>query len=144
MMRWLAYREEVIALIVSTRDALTELYASDQGEAAMRAQKTAGLDAARAAHDAIAAKHEISSGFTGWFAGDLNNARLGSVAAYNSRLAAFIHILDAHERDFPAFFLYIDKLAGLDHETRELCLDAWTESAATAAGTCPERTTGGA
>ena len=144
MSRWLAYREEVIALIVSTRAGLTELYASDQDEAEKRRLKAQRFDTARATHDGIAAKHDIPGGFRSWFAGELNNARIGSVAAYNSRLAAFIHMLDAHDRDFPAFYRYVEKLADLEPEARNRCLDAWDESADVNTSACHARVTGGA
>jgi predicted aminopeptidase len=137
MSRWLAYREEVIALIVSTRNGLTELYASDLDESEKRRQKARRFDEARTAHDGIAVKHDITGGFRSWFAGELNNARIGSVAAYNSRLAAFVHMLEAHEHDFPAFYRYVEKLADLDREARDRCLDAWNESANFNASVCP-------
>ncbi len=141
MSRWLAYREEVIALIVSTRARLTELYASDLDEAEKRQSKTRRFDAARATHEGIAAKHDISGGYRPWFASELNNAKIGSVATYNSRLAAFVNLLAAHGHDFPAFYRYVEKLAGLDRETRNRCLDAWDESADFDTSVCPARAT---
>jgi len=144
MSRWLAYREEVIALIASTRAQLTELYASNLNEAEKRERKARRFDAARASHDGIAAKHDIPGGFRSWFASELNNAKIGSVAAYNSRLMAFIHMLDAHDQNFPAFYRYVEKLAELDQEPRSLCLDAWDNSANPDASVCPARATGDA
>ena len=144
MSRWLAYREEVIALIVSTRTLLTEMYASDLDESEKRERKAQRFESARATHDAIAAKHDIPGGFRSWFASELNNAKIGSVAAYNSRLAAFVNMLDAHGHDFPGFYRYVEKLADLDREARKLCLDAWDESADPDASACPPRATGGA
>ena len=148
MSRWQAYRNEVIALIVSTRAGLTELYASDLGETEKRRLKVQRFEAARATHNDIAMKHDIPGGFRSWFAGELNNARIGSVAAYNSHLAAFIHMLDAHGQHFPAFYRYVEKLADLEAEARNRCLDAWGESAdfnpKISPISCPARATGGA
>ena len=137
MSRWLAYREEAIALIVSTGTGLSELYASDLDDAGMRAQKARRFDAARIAHDSIAAAHEVTGGFKTWFAGDLNNAKVGSVATYNSRVTAFVHMLDAHRHDFAAFFGYVERLADLDREARERCLDAWDKGDEFDASICP-------
>ena len=144
MSRWLAYRNEVIALIVSTRAGLTELYASDLDETEKRRLKVQRFDAARATHNGIAAKHDIPGGFRSWFAGELNNARIGSVATYNSQLAAFIHMLDAHDQDFPAFYRYVEKLANLEREARNRCLETWDESTNFNPDACPARATGGA
>jgi predicted aminopeptidase len=137
MSRWLAYSEEVIELIVSTREGLTELYAGDLKDEEKRAQKARRFDAVRAEHAGIAARHDIAGGFGSWFAGELNNAKIGSVAAYNSRLPAFMHMLDAHDRDFPAFFDYVEKLADLERETRDRCLDSWDGGGEPDAGACP-------
>jgi len=95
------------------------------------------IDAARSEHAAIAARHGISGGFGPWFAGELNNARIGSVAAYNSRLQAFLHILERQANDFPAFYAYVERIAGLDRAARERCLDAWERDAATVPAICP-------
>ena len=141
---WLAYREEVIALIVSTRTGLAGLYAGDSNESDMRAQKAMRIDEMRDAHAAIADRHGIKTGFMEWFAGDLNNAHLGSIATYNSRLAAFVAMIEAHGRDFEAFFEYVDRLVELDTETRNRCLDAWEPDSVTGTDSCPSLATGDA
>jgi predicted aminopeptidase len=144
MSRWLAYREQVIALIVTTRAELTELYASDLDETEKRQRKARRFDVARAAHDDIAAKHGIPDGYRSWFAGEINNAKIGSVAEYNSHLEAFVRMLDAHGHAFPAFFRYVETLAEFDRDARGRCLEAWQKSAQTNAGVCPPHVTGDA
>ena len=140
--RWLAYRTEVVELILDTRRELARLYASDLPVAQMRRHKARRFDGARAAHEAIASRHGISNGFRYWFAGELNNARFASVAAYNSRVAAFLGMLDGHGGDFDAFFRYVERVAELDRRQRELCLDAWEHGGVEIEPACI--TTGGA
>ena len=53
-------------------------------------------------------------------------------------------MIEAHGRDFAAFFGYVDRLAELDTETRNLCLDAWEPNAVTATDSCPPLSTGDA
>ena len=139
--RWLTYRAEVITLIVATRNQLAKLYASDLGIDDVRFRKAQQLDDARKAHATIAARHGIENGFTAWFAGELNNASLGSVAAYNSRVPAFLNMLNSQASDFAGFYRYVEGIAGLDKQQRELCLDAWEDNPHAAATVC---LTGGA
>ena len=135
--RWLDYRAEVIALIESTRDQLGELYALELDAPSMRLRKAERFDAARAEHARIAEKFEISGGFTRWFAGELNNARIGSVSTYNSRLPAFLAMIDVHRKDFTAFFDYAAKIGALEREARDRCLDAWARSDGPDENACP-------
>jgi predicted aminopeptidase len=135
--RWLAYRDDVMALITATRARLAAIYEADIDDADKRLRKARQFEVARSEHDEIAARHGISGGFGPWFAGELNNARIGSVVAYNSRLQAFLHILERQEYNFPAFYDYVDSIAELDRGDRDRCLDAWERDAATVAGICP-------
>ena len=134
--RWLRYRDEVIELIIDTRAQLTALYASDLETDEIRERKARQFDLARAGHDAIAARHAISAGFSDWFAGDLNNAKIGSVAAYTSRVTAFVSMLEDHANDFAAFYRYVAKLAELDQPERDACLDAWQQDPDSAPAAC--------
>ncbi len=122
---WSEYRASVIALIGTTRTRLSELYATALDDTAKRKRKQALLADARAAHTALADEHGITGGFTRFFADGLNNAKLGSVSAYHSRVAAFRRMLDAQRLDFAAFFVQVEAIAGLDAARRNECLDAW-------------------
>ena len=134
----LEYREEVVSLIEATRRDLDEIYRDDIGDTAKRRQKAALFERARDAHGEIASRHGVSGGYSAWFAGELNNAKLGSVAAYNSEVPAFLAMLRAHDGDFAAFYLYVEKVGALDRDTRDDCLAAWSEPAASLEP-CPPR-----
>jgi predicted aminopeptidase len=135
--RWLAYYDEAIALIVSTRSELDAVYASDMTDDDKRMRKSEQFLQARDAHAIIASRHGVGGGFKRWFADGLNNAKIGSVAAYNSRLNAFVRILDALATDFPAFYRYVERLSELERATRNQCLDAWEQDIEPNKETCP-------
>ena len=135
--RWLVYRDEAIALIVATRSQLSELYGSDLSDDEKRLQKNQRFQEAREAHERVAARHGIERGFKPWFATGLNNAKIGSIAAYNSRVTAFVNMLEASENNFPGFYQYVELLAELDRGPRDRCLDAWEKGAVAASGACP-------
>ena len=121
----LAYRAEVVALIESTRDDLDALYREDIDDQRKRADKAALFERARESHREIAGRHGVTGGYSAWFAGELNNAKIGSVSAYNSEVGAFLAILRAHDFEFGAFFDYIEKLGELDRPERDTCLSVW-------------------
>ena len=137
--RWLAYRDEVIALIVSTRDGLTELYADDSSDTEKRERKLQQFHEASSEHAIIAARFGIKGGFTRWFSSDLNNAKIGSVAAYNSRVTAFLNILQAQQTEFSEFYRYVEQIAELDRDQRDRCLDAWGSASEPAIDSCLRR-----
>ena len=119
------YRDEVIALIESTRERLSDLYAGASSDADKRLAKLAIFDEARAAHAEIAARRGVSGGYSSWFAGELNNARIGSIAAYNSYRPAFVNMIHAHARDFGEFYRYAAAVGKLGRDARDRCLEAW-------------------
>ncbi len=123
--RWLQYRSEVIALIESTRARLAEVYQTDNSDVDKRQAKALVFNDARRAHQAIAANHGVTGGFNDWFAGELNNAKIGSIAAYNSQMPAFINMIRAHQLNFAAFYEYVDAVGALDKAARDNCIDAW-------------------
>ncbi|MGD8351097.1 MAG: aminopeptidase [Gammaproteobacteria bacterium] len=133
---WMNYRSEVISLIEATRGRLAALYGQDIDDSMKRERKAAIFSEARRDHDAIAAKHGVKGGFHQWFANGLNNAKLGSVSAYNAEVPAFVAILQALDQDFSVFFDYVEALAALDEDARDACLGAWSKSPAAARDAC--------
>lgn len=122
---WLQYRESVITLIESTRETLEQMYRLDLDDASRRERKTAAFIEARARHAEIADRFGISGGFTRWFADDLNNAKIGSVSAYNAQRPAFIAILQSRDGDFDRFYQYVERLGERQKSERDACLRAW-------------------
>jgi len=134
---WLEYRAAVIELIEATRARLQALYATGASDADMRLEKNEIFDRARSAHSQIATRHGVSGGYTAWFAGELNNAKIGSVAAYNSQMPAFINMIRAHGNDFERFYRYAETVGKLEKAKRDECLAAWGRQQPASAN-CPE------
>ena len=127
----------MLALIESVQTELAAIYASDFSDADKRQRKARVFAEAREAHATIASTYEISGGFTRWFADELNNAKIGSVATYNSEVPAFINMIETHDFDFAAFFRYVDKLGALDKPARDACLTAWKQQGDRPDQACP-------
>ena len=125
--RWIEYQREVAGLIEQTRETLAELYQGDQDEAIKRAQKQAIFDNTRESYVALAQRLNYEGGYESWFAGELNNAKLGSVSAYHEQLPAFLAILKARNYDFSAFFDTVENISKLDKAERDACLALWSE-----------------
>jgi predicted aminopeptidase len=134
---WSRYRDEVIALISSTREQLAEIYAGDSDDAGKRKAKALMFAEARDAHTEIAARHRVEGGYTNWFAGELNNAKIGSVAAYNSLTPAFINMIRAYNLDFAPFYAYVQVVGDLEKSARDSCLGAWSQNIGSGNEDCP-------
>ena len=135
--RWLQYRAEVIELIQATRARLQTLYATDASDDEKRRDKQTIFEQARSEHTRLAMQHGINGGYSGWFAGEMNNAKIGSVAAYNSQMPAFINMIRAHGNDFERFYRYAETIGRLVKEDRDRCLEAWSLQQPSTAN-CPE------
>ena len=138
---WSRYRDEVIALIGSAREQLTGIYAGDSDDAYKRESKTSVFTRAREQHAEIAARHGVEGGYTHWFAGELNNAKIGSVAAYNSQTPAFINMMYAYNLDFSSFYVYVQAVGDLEKSARDNCLQAWSEYIGLTSTACPDSKT---
>jgi len=134
---WTAYRGDVIALIEALRERLAALYLEDIDDDLKRARKAESIAEARRAHAAIAVKHGVTGGFQKWFDDGINNAKIGSIAAYNAELPAFAAMLSAFDFDFRDFFDYVGRLGEFGKPQRDDCLRAWRENRAADAGACP-------
>jgi predicted aminopeptidase len=139
--RWLIYRNQVLALIGETRETLALVYQQDIAESEKREQKHLAFERARLSHAEIAQQHNIKQGYTHWFASELNNAKIGSIATYSTRVPAFSNMITAHNQDFNAFFSYVEKLGDLEKPMRDACLEAWSKQAGREAITCPDLAT---
>ncbi len=125
--RWIEYRREVILLIEHTREELRQLYNLEPDDAIKRDNKQAIFAASREAYSAISEKLNYRDGFEGWFAGELNNAKIGSVSAYNIHVPAFLAIIRVLDFDFAGFFDSVEKIGEMGRAERERCLTAWVD-----------------
>jgi len=99
------------ALVIGAREALAQVYAAEMGPVQMRGRKQAVLQGLREDYQALRSSWGGWPGYDGWFAGDLNNAHLVSVAAYQVWVPAFRNLLARHDGDLARFYQSARELA---------------------------------
>ncbi|WP_425148020.1 aminopeptidase [Deinococcus sp.] len=113
-------------LLLKTRAELSKLYAAALPDAEKLTRKVSILNRARQEYAALRATWNGYSGYDGWFAdapNGLNNALLGSVAAYADHVPAFLALLSRLNGDFPALYAAV-RLCGANPEHQRLsCLE---------------------
>lgn len=109
----------VIELMTKTRAQLATLYASGLPAPLMRERKRETFEALRAAYAALREQWGGRGPFDAWFAKDINNAHLASIATYFACVPGFERELKAVGGDLPAFYRRVRELAKLDQERRD-------------------------
>ncbi|MFN0304090.1 MAG: aminopeptidase [Burkholderiales bacterium] len=105
-------RTDFVALIGQYQKLLGDAYAAEFAPEAKRAEKARLFAALRADYETM--KRETWDGFAGydrWFAQDLNNAHLASVATYGDLVPAFRALLAKSQGDIAAFYRDVKALA---------------------------------
>ncbi|MGY2892923.1 aminopeptidase [Deinococcus sp. UYEF24] len=121
-----ARAKAVNALLLDTRSRLAALYASTLPDAEKLSRKGMLLGEARSSYAALKADWNGYSGYDGWFAdapNGLNNALLGSVAAYADHVPQFLALLDRRGGDFPTFYEAVKTCAAMKEGERIGCLE---------------------
>jgi predicted aminopeptidase len=111
---------EVIALMNETRNHLRTLYASGLPPPLMRERKRETFDELRESYGALKGQWGGHAPFDAWFAADVNNAHLASIATYFACVPGFERELKAVGGNLPAFYLRVRELAKLDRQQRDL------------------------
>jgi predicted aminopeptidase len=111
---------EVIDLMNATRKDLGTLYASGLPPPQMRERKRETFDALRASYAGLKAQWEGHAPFDAWFARDINNAHLASIATYFTCVPGFERELQAAGGNLPAFYRRVRELAKLDQAQRDM------------------------
>jgi len=111
--------ELVTKLLIETREGLATLYASGLDADAMRAAKRAAFAALRARYEKLRAGWQGVAPFDAWFAADLNNAHLVSIATYASCVPGFARELESAGGDLPRFYARVRELSRLPKDRRD-------------------------
>ncbi len=122
-----AHYLEVIGLLRHTRRVLDALYASEADASRMRERKHAAFDDLRASYAALKAQWRGAGPFDSWFAGDLNNAHLASIATYYDCVPGFQRELARVGGELEAFYRRVRELANLDRTVRDAIVCAKPE-----------------
>jgi predicted aminopeptidase len=121
-----ARAKAVNALLLETRSQLAAVYASALPDAEKRSRKTGVLDEARSNYAALKADWNGYGGYDSWFSdapNGLNNALLGSVAAYADHVPQFLALLERRGGDFQAFYNAVKVCAARKDGERIGCLN---------------------
>jgi predicted aminopeptidase len=105
-------RADFIALITRYQKLLGDVYAADVAPAVKRAEKSRLFAALRADYETM--KQGEWGGFSlydRWFALEINNAHLASVATYSGLVPAFRRLLARNNGDMAAFYRSVKALA---------------------------------
>lgn len=125
-------QEEFLALVMGARERLAALYAAPLSDDEKRAGKTRIFVELREEYRVLKETWSGYSGYDAWFAQDLNNAKLASVATYHQYVPAFQALLQENGNDLRAFCQAARALADLPAAQRSERLDALAASAAAA------------
>lgn len=128
-------REQWVALVLAYRRRLEALYASGASDSDKREEKAHILESLREGYLRLKKSWDGYDGYDRWFARDLNNAKLGSVAAYTRLVPAFQRLLAEEKGDLARFYEEARALGNLPVERRHARLEALTGRSGDAAGT---------
>ncbi len=109
----------VTALLRETRGALNGIYGSGVGPQTMRQQKQAAFAELHAAYVRLDAEWHGQAPFKAWFARDINNADLASIATYSDCVPGFERELAAAKGDLAVFFERVRNLSRLPRAERD-------------------------
>jgi predicted aminopeptidase len=110
---------QVIDLLRRKRTELNALYTSALDASTMRERKRASFEALRRSYAELTSGWGPSAPFKAWFAGELNNAHLASLATYYDCVPGFERALAAVDGDLPAFYRRVGELARLAQAARD-------------------------
>jgi len=110
---------QVIALLSEARAHLRVLYASGLPPPLMRERKREAFEALRESYSALREHWGGHAPFDAWFAQDINNAHLASIATYYACVPGFERELKAVDGDLPAFYRRVRALAKLEQAQRD-------------------------
>ena len=114
----LARHEDFLDLVGRTRERLEDIYQSDEPDEIKFSKKVDTYSHLRDAYLELKQKWGGYSGYDRWFQDPLNNAKLGSVAAYNQLVPGFQQLLEANGGDMSAFYQAVSELTELPADER--------------------------
>jgi predicted aminopeptidase len=129
--RYSMRRKEFLALLVTHRQMLAELYASKASVKKKREGKARIFASLHKEYDVLKASWGGYAGYDRFFAEKLTNAHLAAVATYNDLLPGFKALL-AREKTFPRFYAAVQRMSNLPSVERSERLAELARSAAPA------------
>jgi predicted aminopeptidase len=112
-------QQDFYGLLEGLRQRLAVIYESDSSDRVKRNAKWQSILDADKEYRKLKLSWGGYSGYDGWFAEPINNARLASVAVYLDRVPAFTRLLETCGGDFRLFYLQVQEIARLPSGERE-------------------------
>ena len=112
----------MVALVARAREDLDAIYLSGADAQTLRQAKQQRLRELRDRYQALRREPGADPGYDKWFAGELNNAKLGSLAAYHTHVGTFLALLAQNCNDLESFYDAAETIAGLESGQREQVL----------------------
>jgi predicted aminopeptidase len=123
-----AYRV-FVTMILATNQDLKKIYQSDLPVEEKRQQKQNAFADMREKFAQACTTDPTLCRFQGWVNGEMNNAKLITVANYHQHVDAFMRLLTMHADDFSAFFKEAARLGELPEAQRQLALKQLSDEA---------------
>ena len=120
--------DAVITIARQARIELNALYQQTIPDASKRQHKEKIIQSIQQQYAQLAENWGNRSSIDVLVNAELNNARLGAMAAYHKFVPAFLSILKSHNNDFQLFYSHVYRLSELNTENREQCLLIWAEN----------------
>jgi predicted aminopeptidase len=120
-------QQQFIQLVMHHRGALETLYRSNASAMDKRAGKAAIILKLQNEFDRLKAAENRLAAYDNWMKHSLNNAKIGSVAAYHDFVPAFNKMLAANEGDLNQFYRECRKLAQAPKDERHRMLNSYLE-----------------
>ncbi len=120
----LSRHQDFLDLVMRTRAELQEIYQSEQSDEVKLSLKVDAYSRLREGYQALKREWGGYSGYDLWFEEPLNNAKVGSVAAYNQLVPGFRQLLADNGGDLNAFYAAVVELIDMTPEERRARLGA--------------------
>ena len=121
-------QQQLYRLVLGIRQDLEQIYQQAITAEEKRAAKQQRLQQAQQEYRQLKNTGQLDAAYDNWFAQGLNNAKLGTVSAYNQHVEAFLAMLAGVNEDFPAFYSLAAAIGELDEEARNTCLQHWRKN----------------
>jgi predicted aminopeptidase len=116
-----------LALLRDYRERLREIYARPWPSPEKRQAKERTLAELQRGYADLRARWGGQGSYDLFFDGGVNNAKLGSVSLYTSRVPAFEALLEQENHNLPRFYDRVKKMARMDKDERRAVLDSLTD-----------------
>jgi len=117
-------RNDFRAMVRTTRERLSKLYASDESGNEKQVRKAAIFADMGREHERLKAESNGTVVFDRWFAGGANNAGIIAAGLYADRVPQFAALLAEEHDDLPRFYERVRKLAAMPKPERDRVLTA--------------------